>query len=115
MSHDKEQQFIQEVKAGLDRTLQELDPVTQARIKAARMTALENARYQPGWLRRNRVVVATAMSALLAVSVWLIQKPASNGSNLPLDDLPLLTATEDFELYRELEFYQWLEYETEQG
>ena len=114
MSQDKEQQFIQNVKAGLDRSLQELDAVTRSRIKAARRTALEHAQSRPAWLGRKPLILATAMSAVLAVSVWLLQKPG-NGNSLPLDDLPLLSASEDFELYRDLEFYQWLEYETEQG
>jgi len=113
MSRDKEQQFISGIKSGLDKSLHELDAVTLARLQAARLTALEHAEHKSVWLSRNKMLLATAMSTLLAVSVWFIQKPG-NGS-LPMDDLPLLTATEDFELYRKLEFYQWLEYETEQG
>ena len=77
------------------------------------MTALESAEHKFGWLTSNRMLLATSMSILLAVSIWLIQTPGNH--HLPMDDLPLLTATEDFELYRDLEFYQWLEYEREQG
>ncbi len=113
MSHDKDQPLIDGIKAGLDRSVQQLDAVTLARLKAARLTALDSGRQQPRWFIRHRLIMATAMSTLLVVSVWLIQKPEKD--SMPLDDLPLLTATEDFELYRDLEFYQWLELESEKG
>ncbi len=112
-SNDEEQRFINGIVATLDQSRQTLDAVTLARLKAARMTALESAEHKTGWLTTNRVLLATAMSTLLVVSVWLL--PVLDDRHLPIDDLPLLTATEDFELYRELEFYQWLEYEREQG
>ena len=113
MSRDEDQTFVNGIKSTLDQSQQSLDAITLARLKAARMTALEGGEHKFGWLTQNQMFLATAMSILLGVSVWLIQTPG-NGS-LPMDDLPLLTATEDFELYRELEFYQWLEYEREQS
>lgn len=126
MSHDKEQQFVKGVKAGLDQSLQELDELTRARLKAARLTALDSAPPQlGGWSdkhfvlarllnsRSNKMWLATAMSVILMLAVWVMQGTGNGG--LPFEDMSLLTATEDFELYRELEFYQWLEYERERG
>ena len=113
MSRDKEQQFIDGIKAGLDRSVEELDALPLARLKAARLAALDSPRQQANWFSRQRMVMATAMSTLLVVSVWLLQSPEKG--KLPMDDLPLLTASEDFELYRDLEFYQWLEHESEKG
>jgi len=111
--NDDEQAFVQGIKHRLDQSQQELDTITLARLRAARRTALENAQQRPVWFLRHRMLLATAMSTLLVVSIWLIQVPEKG--QLPIDDLPLLTATEDFDLYRDLEFYQWLEYEREQG
>ena len=111
MSQDKEQQFVDSVRQTLDRSVTELDAVTLARLRAARLTALQGGHKQPVW--QNRMALATAMSVALVTGVWLLQKPT--GQELPLDDLQLLTAKEDLELYRDLEFYQWLEQQREQG
>lgn len=111
MSQDKEQPFIQHIRDRLDHSLEELDAVTLARLKAARLTALQSRDRRPVW--RNKMIMATAMSVSLVAGIWLLQKPG--GQQLPLDDLQLLTSSEDLELYRDLEFYQWLEAQREQG
>lgn len=111
MSNDKEQQFVKHVRDRLDHSVDELDTVTLARLKAARLTALESRDRQPIW--QNKLVLASAMSVTLVAGIWLIQKPVTQ--DLPMDDLQILTASEDMELYRDLEFYQWLEYQREQS
>jgi len=111
MNQDKEQQFLNGIRNTLDHSLDELDAVTRARLQAARLTALQSRQQQPVW--QNKIVLASAMSITLLVSVWLIQKPAIQ--DIPMDDLQILTANEDLELLRELEFYQWLEYQSDQS
>ena len=111
MSRDKEQQFVQQIRDKLDHSLGELDAVTLARLKAARLTALEGRNRSPLW--QNKMLLASAMSVTLLAGVWLIQKPLT--PDLPLEDLQILTSNDDLELYRDLEFYQWLAYQNEQG
>ena len=111
MSQDKDQQFVSSVRQTLDHSVTELDAVTLARLRAARLTALQGRHKPPIW--QNRLALATAMSVVLVAGVWVLQKPMEQ--DLPLDDLQLLTAKEDLELYRDLEFYQWLEQQREQG
>lgn len=110
---DPQAPFVETVKAALDQSQADLDSVTLARLRAARRTALQTKPDKIGWWRPHRVWLATAFSMVLAVTLWLGQQPGK--AVLPVDDLPLLTASEDFELYRDLEFYQWLEYQREQS
>ena len=111
MGQDKEQQFVNNLRKNLDHSLDELDAVTLARLKAARLTALESRDRPAIW--QNKMVMASAMSIFLVAGIWLIQNPVVQ--DLPVEDLQMLTAGEDLDLYRELEFYQWLEYQHEQG
>lgn len=111
MSSDKEQQFVDKVRDGLDHSLDQLDAHALARLKAARLSALEGRNKPPVW--QNKMVLATGMSITLVAAVWLMQKPSQ--PDLPMDDLQILTANEDLELYRELEFYQWLEYQSDES
>lgn len=111
MSEHEQQQFVKQVRQRLDASLQELDGPTLARLRAARRQALEQRRARPVWV--NRMALATAMSCVLTLGVWWVQRPVV--PDLPMEDLAVLTATDDLELYRDLEFYQWLEYHGEQG
>lgn len=111
--NEREQQFIDGLKTSLDESLHEFDAATLARLKSARSAALASEQHSPGWLFGNKMVLATGFSVLLLAGLWLFQGP--DPQHLPMDELPLLTATEEFELYRNLEFYQWLEYERDRS
>ena len=109
MSQDKEQQFVNNIRQSLDQSVEELDAVTRARLRAARLSALEAGQKRPVW--HNRLALASAMSVTLVVGVWMTQKTVDN--DLPIDDLQILTSNDDLEMYRDLEFYQWLMYQNE--
>lgn len=120
MSQDKQQQFINRAKHTLNQSVDELDAVTLARLKAARLNALEHQQVERphtavlSWLLgHNKLVLTSVMSVMLVTSVWLLQKPL-NG-DLLIEDMQILSANDDLELYRNLEFYQWLEYEHDQS
>ena len=112
-SNDKEQKFIDGIKGQLDQSQQDMDPITLVRLKAARITALDSGKNNQGWFIQPKLWLATAMSVLITFTVLYVQKP--EGENMSIEVLPMLTEVEDFELYQELEFYQWLEYERDQG
>lgn len=90
------------------------DEFTVARLRAARLRALE-AKPRP-WLPSMRwlgSVVAAGAVAMLAGVIWLntpsdVTLPRANDSTV-VADIDLLTAKETPEFYTELEFYDWLE------
>lgn len=88
------------LEAGLDR----MDDVTQARLRAARRQALaagvvHTRRRAAGW--------AMAAAVVLAVGLWVMhgrgELPAAG-----VEDIEVLAAGDDLELYEDLEFYGWL-------
>lgn len=107
-----EARFLQRVKQDMDRSCGALDGATQSRLNAMRHAAL--AQGQRKGLRMPQLLpfggLVTACVLVLAV---LVQTPLLPGSaNLPetaqVEDLDLLTATEELDFYEEYEFYQWL-------
>ena len=104
MSTDDDKHFVQQVKAHLDQHADDIDELTVARLRAARMQALEHQpRRARSWLPMTGL--ATAAAAVLAVLLW------QQGGGLPAgeDAWEILASGEDLELIEEWEFYDWLE------
>ncbi len=106
---DKE--FLQQVSQQLDESEQTLSAEVLSRLRQSRQQALEqlDRKFYQGW--RPLGAVAMVMSVLVIMIGLNFMQTDMIGHPDKLGDLPLLTATEEFELYDELEFYQWLEFE----
>lgn len=113
MSGDEEQ-FVKEIKAQLDRQAESLDSRTLTRLRQARAAAQAEGAKR-GW--RWQPAAAFASVAVLAAAIWIAMPAGHDGTPrlAALDDLELLATNDDLELYEEIEFYQWLETQDEQG
>jgi hypothetical protein len=105
---DKDKQFQKDIKRTFDR--QDLDPGTRKALKAARMTALEQAPRAaiPRW------IPATAFSCLLLVLVGFLVSRGFNPLELPpmtAEELAVIASEDELELFEELEFYLWFDEE----
>lgn len=102
------------IKARLDQSTEELDERTLRALKVARHEALaQQDRPSKNWWPVTGLA-AFAGIALLVVGLVTIQ---FNDSVMleEVEDLPMLTAGDDLELYENLEFYQWLVFEEQTG
>ncbi len=108
-----ESAFLQHAKATLDRGDEELDPVVTTRLRQARRDALRGRARRPAWVLPTGALAAAA-SLVIGVGVWLHQ-PAPRGAAPLLDDVELLSTSEDLEFYENLEFFYWLANEHEAG
>lgn len=90
----------------------ECDDFTVARLRAARLRALE-ARRRPflmSWQALGGIATAGIAAALAGV-LWLkapSDLPSPRGSETPVADIELLTTKESPDFYTELDFYDWL-------
>ncbi len=120
-SRDIDAQLIEGIRHRLDEEVDGLDSATLLRLEQARRLALAAATApRPHWRRMIRLsnrpagdwlVPAGAFASVLATAVALtlmVAEPGS-GSAREVDDVELLTAGEELELYENLEFYQWLQ------
>jgi hypothetical protein len=94
-----------------------LDSATCSRLAQARHLALAAAAEpRSRWRRATRpagdwLVPAGAFASVLAtaIALTLMVTEPGDGSAPEMDDVELLTAGEELELYENLEFYQWLQ------
>ncbi|HWK55586.1 MAG TPA: hypothetical protein VNR18_14505 [Hyphomicrobiales bacterium] len=108
-----ESAFVRGVRQDLDRGCAALDGHTLSRLNRIRHTALE--RHQ-GARRRSPLLLpfgGLVTAGMLVFSVMLsdsIMPPTAvpAGGASPMEDLDILTFTEDLDFYENYEFYQWL-------
>ena len=111
---EQESDITVQARATLDKSLDDLDARTTARLQAIRKRTIadyrensKGAQPRQKWIMSATALAATVVVAVLAVGIW--QQSASDHNMMAnLEDMSLLTDKEDFELYEELEFYQWL-------
>ncbi|TPW18726.1 MAG: hypothetical protein FD130_50 [Halothiobacillaceae bacterium] len=109
-----EERFIESIKQQLDQQSDTLDGRTLSQLRQVRTKAMAEDRITP-WRRPS--LAAFASVTVLAVAVWLAL-PVNNGGEqnmAALDDIELLAAADDLEFYENIEFYQWVESQDEQG
>ncbi|MCG8016661.1 MAG: hypothetical protein JAY97_10635 [Candidatus Thiodiazotropha sp. 'RUGA'] len=119
--------FLSEVKQQLQKSSDELDELTLAKLGAARRRAVEagsrSAVYRFGdvlSLGRGSMTILMLAGLLLIASAVLL-----NRANTPeqqqvqsitlLEDMELLGAAQELEFYQELDFYLWVTDEQDSG
>lgn len=93
-------------KALLDESARELDADIAARLRQARCRALE-AKPRPFFWLLPAGGLAAACVAVLAVALWVYQ-PSRPAPMQGVEDLEILSSSENLELFDDLEFYGWL-------
>lgn len=111
MTTPSENELLQTARQLLRESERAQDELTIARLRAARLRALE-AKPRARWLSMQWVgsVVAAGAVAMLAGVIWLnmpSEATAPNGTEA-VADIELLTTSESPEFYTDLEFYDWL-------
>ena len=117
--HD-EARMIERIREQLDAGVNDLDDATLSRLAQARHRAVAAAgkprrRWWAPWPRElpagEWLVPAGAFASIVATAVALTIMVGEPGDGLArdVDDLEILTAGEEIELYENLEFYLWLQ------
>lgn len=102
---EKETRFVTAVKRELDRSAEALDGLTLARLRSARLRALDAQPRPRRWLIAGGLATATLSAALVAV---LLFAPTVAPPLADLEQFDLLSENDGLDLYGDLEFYRWL-------
>jgi hypothetical protein len=98
-------------RRALDAAARQLDALTLARLRAARLRALDQvrpaARGRPDWRLAAGGFAAAGVATLVAVVLLWFSAPAPL-TVAGIDDLELLSTQENPEFYADLDFYHWL-------
>ena len=120
MTRNKDAQLIEGIRRRLDEGVDNYDDPTRARLAQARQLAMAAAARPRGpWWRGtwpshrptgDWLLPAGAFASVVATAVALALMVAEPDNDLAreVDDLELLGAGEELELFENLEFYQWL-------
>ena len=112
--HSSEDDFLQQVTQQLDEAEQSMSSDTLRELRKRRYAALQKIS-RPRRIWRPLPALAMAMSIAVAIIGVRLLLPEHSGVSPQVEDLPLLTASDDLELYDQLEFIQWLEFEERAG
>jgi hypothetical protein len=112
-SEKSEKALLQSLKEILDETEAQTDPRIKMRLRSARLKALESLESSVPWYARfprwaTAGGLATALALVLTLSLWTSNEHYKVPTG-QVEDLELLTTKEQFELYKDLDFYRWLE------
>ncbi len=92
----------------LDNSVDELDAATLSRIRQVRARAMEKAEGKSiNWFGVTSGALATA--SVMVFAVIILMRSETLPQTVPVDDIELISSSESFEFYEDLEFYQWLE------
>lgn len=109
---EREKLFLEKVRKELDAGLAGLDEVTVARLRQARLRAQEESGRRRWWrlaVPRWATAGGLATAAVLAVAVSTWFNASREG--LPVrqaEDVEIITAQENLDISKDLEFYRWL-------
>ena len=103
--------FLQRVKQEMDRSCAALDGATQSRLNSMRHAVLAQGQRKGlrlfGMRKPLLLPFGGLVTACVLVLAVVLQTPTLPDA-APVEDLDLLTATEELDFYEEYEFYQWL-------
>ncbi|WP_455366799.1 hypothetical protein [Kaarinaea lacus] len=111
-----DQIFLSAAKTTLESSVEQIDDHTQARLAAIRRRAVDTAANKPPlassvfsrWFLPVGGLATACAAVLVAVTLWT-QEPEQNSAPVAvLEDLNILTGSDELEFYQELEFYEWL-------
>lgn len=95
-------------KKAFDQQVGSLDSQTLRRLREARESALSQ-RNKNIWLSKKWLTGAGAGLALASILTFIIVPQLTASKLSPLEDLEMLSAETDLDLYTQLDFYQWLD------
>ena len=122
MNNDKLPGWTSQAKELLEDSAQNLDAATASRLNRARQGALAAARprrMRPSWF--VPAGLASACALLLAVAVaWHVPGvptafPDSQANAVGDSDMDLVSSDDGIEFYQDLDFYAWLDAQSQDG
>ncbi|WP_299875785.1 hypothetical protein [uncultured Cocleimonas sp.] len=107
-NEDNQSDISQHAKQAFDQQVESLNSDTAQRLREARNIALSQTE-KSVWLSKKWLTGAGAGLAIASVLAFMIVPQLTASKLSPLEDLDMLSADVDMDLYTQLDFYQWLD------
>ncbi len=105
---NQQSDISQHAKKAFDQQIESLNSETSQRLREARNIALSHKEISI-WLSKKWLTGAGAGLAIAGVLTFIIVPQLTASKLSPLEDLEMLSAEVDMDLYTQLDFYQWLD------
>ena len=113
---DRDAVWLAEIRAQLSASADELEPLTQARLRSARLRALDTLAASPTSTARRGLRPAWGITTLASLALglllwqgWQGDPPQPPLPSAEVSDFEIIVAEERLEFYQDLDFYLWLE------
>lgn len=110
----QEQAFLQRARTTLDEHEAQLDANTLRDLRLARSRALESL-HKPRRIWQPVGLAALVATVVVVVISLQVMQPTAPNPAPGIEDMALLSAGDELDLYENLDFYQWLELEKHNG
>ncbi len=112
MTKDNENKLETNIRQSLDESVDALDANTLSKIRQVRAQAVAKADFRhKNWLlnKQGIFVGGLATACVMVFAVMILLKSPAPMQAVPVDDIELISSSDDLELFEDLEFYEWLE------
>jgi len=106
MTDESESRFRDQLREGLQQAEESLSPRVMQALQQARSNAVEAAARKTVY--KQPLAWAGGFAAIVVAVVLSVQIGGNSLQESMLEDMAMLAAEEELELYQELEFYNWL-------
>jgi hypothetical protein len=112
MNKHSEDELNAKMKQDLDDSVDALDANTLSKIRQIRMQTVTRAeQHYVNWPvnRKSLFVGGLATACVMVLAVVLLLNSPTSMQIVPVDDIELISSSDNLELFEDLEFYEWLE------
>ena len=108
MNEHNEDKLKSNIKQALDDSTDALDASTLSKIRLVRARAVEKVGNKSfNWFGVLSGALATACVMVFAIMILL--KSPTPVQSVPVDDIEMISSSDNLEMFEDLEFYLWLE------
>lgn len=109
MSQINEDELKTNIKRELDESSDALDANTLSRIRQIRAMAVDKAEGRTVKNGSGLFIGGLATACLMVLAIVVLMKSPTSIETVPVDDLELISSSDNLEFYEDLEFYEWLD------
>ena len=104
---ENEEDWLHKIRSELEPETRQVDPEIRNRLSRIREQAVNGNRSRPGYAFIFPAAVMT--TACLVIAVVMFRPVPGTGSDEMINDLDVITTTDNLDLMEDLEFFEWLD------
>lgn len=113
MTKMNEDDFNANIRQSLNDSIDSLDANTLSDIRQIRANAIDKAKSSKNSVyagnKQSFLIGGVATACVMLLAVVLLLNSSTSMQSIQAEDIELISSSDSFELYEELEFYEWLE------